>query len=68
MHVVALVSSVMFGGIGLGYLLSGKKRGNPIFLGAGVSLCILSYLVFLHAPIFLAVGIVMIVLPFIWKV
>ena len=68
MHVVALISSVLFGGIGLGYLLSGKRRGNPIFMGAGISLCILSYLVFLNAPVFLAVGIVMTVLPFIWKV
>jgi hypothetical protein len=49
-----LMASLLFGGIGAGMLMYGKKAGRPVPLFAGVALCAVPYFI----PNFIALMIV----------
>ena len=58
----SLMISMLFGAIGVGYFMYGKKRDNAITMLAGVGLCVFPY--FVSNGIALGIiGIVLIALP-----
>jgi hypothetical protein len=65
-NTAALIWGVMFGAVGMGYLVYGKKQRRGVALLAGALLCVFPYFVsnvFLMVPI----GVVLMVLPFFLK-
>ena len=66
-HTVALVSGFMFGALGAGYVVFGRKAEKPLFLAAGLSLWGIAAVIFFATWVFFGLGIVMCVLPFIWR-
>lgn len=64
MDMNALIASVFFGIIGSGYFMYGRKTQNPVALASGVLLCVFPYFVdgFVWT---VAVGLVLLVLPFV---
>jgi hypothetical protein len=62
---LTIFGSVVFGAIGMGYVWSGRRRGKPVTIGAGVGLCVFSYLVFINAPVFVGLGILLAIMPFV---
>lgn len=40
-----LMLSILFGSIGLGYFVYGRKQSNPVALVAGLSLMVIPYLI-----------------------
>lgn len=65
---VALIASVVFGAVGAGYVVYGRKVGNPIVLAMGLSLWTFCAVVFFATWIFLGLGVVAIILPFVWRI
>jgi len=66
MDTKVLYSGLIFGSIGMGYLVYGKKQGKVIPLVCGLALCGIPYVV---SNMFLltAIGILLLALPFIIK-
>ena len=62
----SLFLGVLFGSIGLGYIVYGKKQHKGIALLSGVGLCALPYLISSVLLVILA-AIVLMVLPFLMK-
>jgi hypothetical protein len=58
----SLMLSMLFGAIGVGYFMYGKKRQNAITMISGVALCVFPYFVS-NAVAAVVVGIVLTVLP-----
>ncbi len=58
-----LFLSLMFGSVGFGYFIYGKKQSKVIPLLVGLSLCIYPYFVS-NIYVMLALGVLLIVLPF----
>ena len=67
MTALAIFGSIVFGAIGMGYIWSGRRRGKPMILFAGIGLAAISYLVFVNAPVFWGLGIALSVLPFVLR-
>jgi len=55
--------SVLFGALGMGYLVYGKKQRHTLSLIAGVGLCVFPYFIS-NVILVVLVGIVLIALPF----
>lgn len=59
----ALLWSVLFGSIGLGYFIYGKKQGAIVPLCVGIALCIFPY--FVHSVIMmLLMGGILVAIPY----
>ncbi len=58
-----LFLSLLFGSIGVGYFIYGKKQSKVIPLLVGLSLCVYPYFVS-NIYVMLALGVLLIVLPF----
>jgi len=62
-----LIWGTLFGGIGIGYFIYGKKQKHPISFFTGVSLFVIPY--FIHDILFMVVAaLALMVLPFLVKV
>ncbi len=62
-----LIWGTLFGGIGIGYFIYGKKQKHPISFFMGVSLFVIPY--FIHDILFMVVAaLALMVLPFLVKV
>ena len=62
-----LIAGVIFGSIGMGYFVYGRKQRNPIALVSGMALCCIPY--FLSNILLLVLAsIAFIALPFIIKI
>jgi len=62
-----LMFSLLFGSFGMGYFIYGKKQSKAVPLISGIVLCAYPY--FVTNPFwFFAVGIILVVLPFVVKV
>lgn len=59
-----LIFSILFGSIGMGYFVYGKKQQAMVLLIAGVVLCVFPYFVS-NLYLMLLVGIVLTVLPWV---
>lgn len=60
---LSILAVVVFGALGTGYFVYGKKQANPWALVSGIGLCVFPYFIsdfFLQ----LAVGTVLLALPF----
>jgi hypothetical protein len=60
---LSILAMVVFGAVGTGYFVYGKKQGNPWALVAGIGLCAFPYFIS-DFYIQLAVGTVLMALPF----
>jgi hypothetical protein len=60
---LSILAVVVFGAVGAGYFVYGKKQGNAWALVAGIGLCVFPYFI---SDLFvqLAVGTVLLALPF----
>ena len=58
-----LFAGVIFGSIGTGYFIYGKKQENWIAFVCGIILCVIPYFI-ANAYLLIVVGIVLAVLPF----
>ncbi len=58
----SLLISVLFGAIGTGYFLYGKKQGKPLPLAVGIGLCVYPYFT-PNLTLLVIVGIVLTALP-----
>lgn len=66
MNASTLVWGFVFGTIGFSYLLYGKKRSNLVVIVSGI--CLMAYPYFFTSPIALVgIGIVLTLLPFVWR-
>ncbi len=63
----ALYSGFLFGAIGAGYVVYGRKAEKPMFLVSGLSLWAFTAMIFFATWIFLGLSIAAFVLPFIWR-
>lgn len=61
-----LMWGVLFGAIGLGYFAYGKKQRAVVPLFSGIALCIFPYVIS-NVIILVAVGVILVVVPFILK-
>lgn len=59
-----MIFSILFGSIGMGYFVYGKKQQTAAPLIAGIGLCIFPYFV-ANVYLMVLVGIVLIVLPWV---
>lgn len=57
---------VIFGGIGAGYFIYGKKQHQIVAMISGIALCFYSYFI-TNAVLIILVGIVLMALPFFIK-
>jgi hypothetical protein len=60
----SLMLSMLFGAVGVGYFMYGKKRQNAITMLSGVALCVFPYFVS-NAVASLLIGLVLTVLPWV---
>lgn len=58
--------SVLFGGVGIGYFLYGKKQGAIVPLCTGLALFVFPYFVTSVTMLFI-VGIILVVIPYFFK-
>ena len=63
----ALIWGTLFGGIGIGYFIYGKKQKHPVAFFTGVSLFAIPY-VFDDILFLIAAALVLMVLPFVIKI
>ncbi len=63
----SLFLSVLFGSVGIGYFIYGKRKNKSIPMLVGVALCSYPYFVS-NIYVMLAIGVVLIVLPFLVRV
>ena len=61
-----MIWSVLFGGIGIGYFMYGKKRKAVVPLFAGIALCIYPYFM-TSLTMLLIVGVILIAIPYFIK-
>ena len=61
-----LLWGVVFGSIGLGYFLYGKKQGRALLLVCGIGLMVYPYFVASTLPM-LAIGAVLVALPWVLR-
>jgi hypothetical protein len=59
----SLLLGVLFGSIGMGYIVYGKKQRKGMALFSGIALCIFPYCVS-NIFLFVLIGLVLMVLPF----
>lgn len=59
-----LLLALLFGSVGLGYMLYGKKQTHAVSLGCGVLLVVIPF-GFSNPPALAAVALVLMVLPFV---
>ncbi len=57
-----LIFSVIFGSIGLGYFIYGKKQGKLIPLVAGIGLCVFPYFIS-NVYAMVVIGIILVIVP-----
>jgi hypothetical protein len=62
-----LLSAMVFGSIGLGFFIYGKKQKAKVPLGAGIALFIFPYFVS-DLYMLIAVGVILVALPFFVKI
>jgi hypothetical protein len=60
----SILSGVLFGSIGMGYLVYGKKQQRGIALLSGALLCVFPYFVS-NAFLMVLIGFVLIAIPFV---
>ncbi len=66
MNTTTLFLGLIFGSVGMGYLIYGRKQKHGIALLSGVALCVLPYLV--SDLLFLTlIGVGVLALPFFYK-
>jgi hypothetical protein len=58
-----LLWGMLFGAIGFGYLLYGKKQKAIIPLGVGIVLCVFPYFI-ANVYVLVMVGVILMVIPF----
>jgi hypothetical protein len=61
-----LILGLITGSIGLGYFVYGKKTGKPVPMIAGLLLMVYMY-AFDNGWAVIGIGLVLVVLPFVWK-
>ena len=61
-----LMLSMLFGSVGLGYLIYGKKAGQLIPLGAGLALMIFPYFIS-SVMLLIVIGLVLMIVPFVLR-
>ena len=66
MNTTTLFLGLIFGSIGMGYLIYGRKQKHGIALLSGVALCVLPYLVS-NILFITLMGVGIMVLPFLYK-
>lgn len=59
--------SVLFGGIGVGYFIYGRKQKKPVPLCVGIALCVFPYLM-PSVAVLLVVGCVLVAIPYFVKI
>jgi hypothetical protein len=59
----SLLLSVLFGSIGMGYIVYGKRQRKGLALASGIALCIFPYFVS-NLFLFILIGLVLMALPF----
>ena len=67
MDTTLIFTGLIFGSIGMGYILYGRKQANMIALLAGVALCLFPYFTS-SVWISLALGVGLVLLPFVIKI
>ena len=66
MDTTLLFTGLIFGSIGMGYFVYGRKQGNFMALLAGIGLCVFPY--FTNSVwMSIAIGLGLVVLPFVIK-
>jgi len=55
---------LIFGSIGFGYFLYGKKQGSPVPLVCGIALMVYPYFVGSSALAMIGIGVVLIAIPY----
>ncbi|MDQ6975266.1 MAG: hypothetical protein Q9M22_01725 [Mariprofundaceae bacterium] len=58
-----LMWGVLFGGIGMGYFIYGKKQKKVVALSAGIALCVFPYFI-TNIYLFVIVGAALLALPY----
>ncbi|MBU1169421.1 MAG: hypothetical protein KKD44_07635 [Proteobacteria bacterium] len=66
MDSTTLFLGLIFGSVGMGYFVYGKKQQQIMAFISGISLCVVPYAVS-NIPLLVIVGIVLIALPFVIK-
>ncbi len=61
-----LAVGLVAGILGMAYFVYGKRQQQPVFLFAGVGLCVYPYLVS-NVPLELAIGLVIAAAPFLFR-
>jgi predicted membrane-bound dolichyl-phosphate-mannose-protein mannosyltransferase len=64
--VESFVVGALFGIFGMAYFYYGKKRDNKVALVSGVILCVYPYFID-SVPLLIGIGIVLVVVPFVYK-
>jgi hypothetical protein len=62
----SLLLGLVFGSIGVGYFIYGKRQANWIALATGIGLCAFPYFVS-NTWLVLGIGIVLVALPFVFR-
>jgi len=67
MNTTLIFTGLLFGSIGMGYIVYGRKQANLMALLAGLGLCIFPY--FINSVwLSLAVGVGLVLLPFVIRI
>ncbi len=61
-----LIWGTLFGGVGMGYFIYGKKQKQPVAFFSGVGLFVVPYMIS-NVPLLIAACIALMVLPFFVK-
>ena len=61
-----LVWGLIFGSIGLGFFMYGKKQKRKVPFASGVALCVFPYFI-TDVPVMVLVGVMLIAIPFVIK-
>lgn len=62
----SLLLGLLFGSVGVGYWMYGRKQKRPVVLWTGVVLMVYPYFV-ASVAMLVAVGVVLALLPFFWR-
>jgi len=61
-----LMTSMLFGAIGMGFMAYAKRQRDPVYLVTGIALCVFPY--FVHSAwLSIAVGVLVIAFPFVLR-
>ena len=66
MDTTLLFTGLIFGSIGMGYMVYGRKQGNFMALLAGIGLCVFPYFTN-NVWMSIAIGLGLVILPFVIK-